>query len=494
MTGSVLARLLPRFKDMRLLCVGDVMLDRFIYGAVERISPEAPIPVMRVTRDASMIGGAGNVARNAVALGAEAVLIGVIGDDSAAVELVALGREEAGIDMRLITAKDRVTTVKERYVAGGQQLLRADREEAGSIADSDADRICAAAESAMASVDIVVLSDYAKGVLTPGVIRRIGESAQRHNKRVIADPKHEDFARYRGAHVLTPNAKELARATSLPTTDDRAVETAGATVLDRVEIDAIVVTRSAHGMTLIERGNPAVHVRVQAREVFDVSGAGDTAIAVLALALAAGGSPRDAVKLSNAAAGIVVGKSGTAVVTSHELLKAVQMSELTSTETKVVSDAQLLDLVRDWREKRLSVGFTNGCFDLLHLGHVSLLKQAKAECDRLVVGLNTDASARVLKGAGRPVNGELTRAIVLAALEMVDAVTLFDEETPIRLIEAIKPDVLVKGADYRIEDVVGADFVLANGGRVVLAELMPNQSTTGTIRRIKLPVKSADEP
>lgn len=492
MTGSTLARLVSQFKQVRLLCVGDVMLDRFVYGTVERISPEAPIPVVRVARDACMIGGAGNVARNAVALGANAILVGVVGDDNAARDLAALGRKEPRLEMRLITARDRTTTVKERYVAGGQQLLRADREDTGSIADVDSDHICSAAENAMPHIDIVVLSDYAKGTLTAGVIARISKSARQHNKRVIADPKHQDFSRYSGAHILTPNASELAQATSLPTHDDRTVETASAVALGTAFLDAIVVTRSAQGMTLLEAGRPAVHVRAQAREVFDVSGAGDTAIAVLALSSAAGGSLQDAVQLANAAAGIVVGKSGTAVITSSELLRSIQAAELTSAESKVVDDARLLQLVHDWRDVGLSVGFTNGCFDLLHLGHVSLLKQARTQCDRLIVGLNTDSSVRKLKGETRPINNEFARGIVLAALETVDAVVMFDEDTPIRLIEAIKPDVLIKGADYRVEEVVGAEFVHARGGRVVLAALTPGASTTGMIGRIRPPAVKKD--
>jgi D-beta-D-heptose 7-phosphate kinase/D-beta-D-heptose 1-phosphate adenosyltransferase len=276
----------------------------------------------------------------------------------------------------------------------------------------------------------------------------------------------------------------------LPATSDAEVEAAAAKLISEFALGAVVVTRSERGMTIVERGKAAAHLAAEAREVFDVSGAGDTVLALLALTLGAGGDLGEAAMLANAGAGIVVGKTGTAVVHPDELVRALRSSEMKSAQDKIMSFDAAADTAAQWRAKGLSVGFTNGCFDLLHPGHISLLSQARAACDRLIVGLNTDASVRKLKGEGRPVNSEMARAVVLAALETVDAVVLFDEDTPLKLIEAIKPGVLVKGADYKIETVVGADFVKARGGRVVLADLVPGQSTTGVIQRMDSKAKA----
>jgi D-beta-D-heptose 7-phosphate kinase/D-beta-D-heptose 1-phosphate adenosyltransferase len=483
MNGS-LAATVAKFADVRLLCVGDVMLDRFIYGAVDRISPEAPIPVMSVAREAKMLGGAGNVVRNATALGATAALVAAIGDDEAGRDIARLAAAEA-VSAHFTAIAGRQTTVKERYIAANQQLLRADREDTSPVTGVWADRICAAAEAEVAKADVVVLSDYAKGVLTPETITRIAAAAKRHGKPLVADPKSADFGRYAGVDVLTPNAKELAAAASLPVDADAAVEAAANAVLAKAKLAALLVTRSARGMTLVRPGTPPLHLRAEAREVFDVSGAGDTVIAVLALSLGAGASLADAALLANLAAGIVVEKAGTAVVNNDELVRALQAAEFHTMEAKIKTAPAIVELVQSWRAKGLTVGFTNGCFDLIHPGHISLLRQARRECDRLIVGLNTDASVRALKGEGRPLNNEMARAIVLAALETVDAVVLFEEETPIRLIENIKPDVLVKGADYTIATVVGGDFVRGYGGRVVLAELTPGQSTTAIIAQLQ---------
>jgi D-beta-D-heptose 7-phosphate kinase/D-beta-D-heptose 1-phosphate adenosyltransferase len=301
---------------------------------------------------------------------------------------------------------------------------------------------------------------------------------------VIVDTKAVDLAAFRGASLLTPNARELGLASRMPAGSDDEVAAAGLHLVTAFDLGGIVVTRAERGMTVIERGRAGVQLATEAREVFDVSGAGDTVLAVLALALGAGASLRDAATLANAAAGIVVGKAGTAVVYPDELTRVLRSSEMKGAQDKIVSLDAAVERVAAWRAQGLSVGFTNGCFDLLHPGHVSLLSQARKACDRLIVGLNTDASVRGLKGDGRPVNSEMARAVVLAALETVDAVVLFAEETPLKLIEAVKPDVLVKGADYTIDRVVGADFVQKHGGRVVLVDLVPGQSTTGLIQRM----------
>jgi D-beta-D-heptose 7-phosphate kinase/D-beta-D-heptose 1-phosphate adenosyltransferase len=494
MTGtSTFLELLPRFPSVRILCVGDIMLDHFVYGTVERISPEAPIPVLKVTRETEMLGGAGNVARNIAALGARATLISVVGDDAPGHTISRLIAQEPNIEASLVTVPPRQTSLKVRHIAANQQMLRIDRETTEPLAADDENRLCQAFEVELPSAAVVILSDYAKGVLTPNVIRRICALARKHGKPVIADPKNNDFRRYEGVNILTPNAKELATATGMPVSDDRTAELAAARAVTTAALDAILVTRSEQGMTLSPKSGPAVHYPTQAREVFDVSGAGDTVIATLAVALASGAPLANAAALANIAAGIVVGKAGTAVVRPDELAQALQAEDLRGVGTKIRALQAAIDTVTTWRSRGLKVGFTNGCFDLVHPGHISLLAQARNQCDRLIVGLNTDNSVKRLKGPTRPINAEMARAVVLAALESVDMVILFDEETPVDLIKAVRPDVLVKGADYTIDKVVGGDFVMSYGGKVHLADLTPGQSTTSIVQRMATPIGKAGQ-
>ncbi|WP_421740031.1 D-glycero-beta-D-manno-heptose-7-phosphate kinase [Caulobacter sp.] len=479
---DTLAQLPHAFAGKTVLVLGDVMLDRFIYGAVDRISPEAPVPVIAVERETAMLGGAGNVARNVAALGGKAVLIGLIGDDEAGRALAAMIAEEAGIEARLVTDTARRTTEKVRYISGSHQMLRVDREDRGP---AEATTLLAAFNQRLAAADVVVLSDYAKGVLTPQVVREAIDAARAAGKPVIVDPKSRDFARYDGATLIKPNRKEAAEATGITDASDEASEEAGAAILAMAPtLRAALVTRGGAGMTLSVRGEPAVHIPASAVEVFDVSGAGDTVAATLALAVAAGAPLALAARLANLAAGLVVAKLGTDVVTAHELTALAHSDAGAPGEIKIADLDQARAIVAGWRARGLKVGFTNGCFDLLHPGHVSLLDQSKAACDRLIVGLNTDASVSKLKGPTRPVQKEAGRATVLASLSSVDLVVLFDEDTPLTLIEAFRPDVLVKGADYTVETVVGSDVVLGYGGRVLLADLKAGQSTTALIGRM----------
>lgn len=473
---------LPRaFAGKTVLVLGDVMLDRFIYGAVDRISPEAPVPVIAVEKETAMLGGAGNVARNVAALGAKAVLIGLVGRDDAGATLRGMIDAEHGLEAELIVDPKRRTTEKVRYISGSHQMLRVDREDRG-LGDSEA--LLAAFRGRLASADVVVLSDYAKGVLTPEVTRGAIDAARAAGKPVIVDPKSRDLARYDGATLVKPNRKEAAEATGIIDPSDEASEEAGAAILAMAPaLEAALITRGGAGMTLAARGQAPIHLPATAIEVFDVSGAGDTVAATLALAVAAGASLADAARLANLAGGLVVAKLGTDVVTAAELTARAGAAEGPA-EVKIADRDHARSIVEGWRARGLKVGFTNGCFDLLHPGHVSLLSQAKAACDRLIVGLNTDASVSKLKGPTRPVQKEHGRATVLASLSSVDLVVLFDEETPLALIEAFRPDVLVKGADYTVETVVGSDVVLAYGGKVLLAELKPGQSTTNLIARM----------
>jgi D-beta-D-heptose 7-phosphate kinase / D-beta-D-heptose 1-phosphate adenosyltransferase len=487
MQQNELVEILDRVHAVRVLVLGDVMLDRFVYGTVGRVSPEAPIPVLEVSRSVDSAGGAANVARNVASIGANVTLVGVVGNDVWAADLRAQIATSANIDAQLIVDFDRPTTVKTRYVANGQQMLRADREMRSVLSDEVEKRILQQFSDSLRHADVVVLSDYAKGVLSAHVTREAIQAAREAGKPVIVDPKAKDLRRYTGATVIKPNLTELQAACGFDCGTDRLVEDAARPYLDSGVCDAMVVTRGKDGMSVLSKGEPAVHLRTVARQVFDVSGAGDTAVAAMALGLAAGAGIVAASSLANWAAGIVVGKLGTAVVTAPELIE--QLSPLTARvgDSKIFTLPSVLNLAQTWREQGASIAFTNGCFDLLHPGHVSLLDQAKRSADRLIVGLNADESIRRLKGPDRPIQNEIARATVLSSLKFVDAVVIFSEETPIELIHALEPDVLVKGADYTLEGVVGGDFVIGRGGRVMLAELVQGQSTTSMVKRAAAP-------
>ncbi|MBV9996796.1 MAG: D-glycero-beta-D-manno-heptose 1-phosphate adenylyltransferase [Caulobacteraceae bacterium] len=481
---SALQQLLHAIAGVRLVAVGDLMVDRFVYGEVGRISPEAPIPVMARSRESVMLGGAGNVARNIASLGAACALVGVAGADAAGGEARALIAAETGLEGRLIEDPGRPTTVKTRFVSAGQQLLRLDEEAARPVAGEVEARLVLALDEAAIGAKAILISDYGKGVVTERVIEAALAAARREGALVIVDSKARSFARYGAVDVIKPNAAELAYATDLPTGADAEVEAALARGLELSACKAILATRSAKGMSLAVRGESVRHFRRPPPEVYDTSGAGDTALAALGVSLAAGADWTSAVELALLAAGVVVQKAGTATVSPDELVEAELAEILAPAEAKIATAERMAREVARWRERGLRVGFTNGCFDILHRGHIAYLAQARAWCDRLIVGLNSDASVRRLKGEGRPVNDLESRALVLAGLASVDLVTPFDEETPLALIEAARPDVLVKGADYSLDGVVGRDLVEGYGGEVRLADLVEGQSTTATLKRI----------
>jgi D-beta-D-heptose 7-phosphate kinase/D-beta-D-heptose 1-phosphate adenosyltransferase len=476
-----LAAAVRRLARTSLLVVGDAMLDRYVYGAVERVSPEAPVAILNIEREVAVPGGAGNVVRNLTALGAAVAFISVVGDDQPGSDLTGLIGGQPGVEPWLLVQGGRATTLKTRFVSGGQQLLRADREETDPIHPKLADRLQKIARDAMAATSVVVLSDYRKGVLAGGTPAWLIAAAHALGRRVVVDPKGVDYAGYEGADVVTPNRRELALATGMPVDDEGSLVTAAQALRARHNFAAVLVTRAEDGMTLVD-GDGAVHYPAEAADVFDVSGAGDTVVATLAAGVAAGLDLRVAVRLANIAAGIVVGKVGTAVAREADLLAA--LSPQASALRKIVTLEHAAEQTERWRRKGWRVGFTNGCFDLLHPGHVHLLEQARGACDRLVVGLNSDASVRRLKGATRPVQPETARAAVLASLAAVDLVVIYGEDTPETTMQGLRPDLLVKGADYRLDQVVGAELVRSWGGRVMLAELMPGFSTTATVQRI----------
>ena len=481
---TVSASHVERLKGAGVAVIGDVMLDRYVSGEVERISPEAPIPVLRVAHEKVMLGGAGNVAANIAALGGRGRFVALVGNDGAGEEIRRLARVLEGMAASLAVTVERPSTIKTRFIAATQQMLRADVEGSGDI-DADARReLNDMAKEAIKGRGAVVLSDYGKGVLDAATIKTLVKAAQAEGVHVVVDPKGTDFAKYKGADVITPNKKELAEASHLPTESDDEVEAAAQHIIKTFGVSAVLATRSARGMTLVQKKNETVHIATEARQVFDVSGAGDTVVSTLALALAAGLELTEAAALANIAAGVVVAKVGTATVSSTELAHAINNRTLHIAEAKVLGLAETEARVAGWRTAGLKVGFTNGCFDLLHPGHISLLTQARASCDRLVVGLNADVSVKGLKGDDRPIQGEVERGHVLAALQAVDAVVLFSDDTPIALIETLRPDVLVKGADYTEAQVVGGDMVKGWGGTVVLAKLAEGHSTTATVQRL----------
>lgn len=470
-----------------VLCVGDLMLDNFVYGEVSRISPEAPAPVLQVNREELVVGGAGNVARNIAALGARCIFIGVVGDDEAGLQLAhAFDQLNGEVEPHLVIDKSRPTTRKIRFVSEhhSTHLLRADWELARPVGADVETALIAYAAAALPRVRAVVLSDYAKGALTPRVVRGVIEAANRAGKPVIVDPKGVDYRVYRGCTLITPNRKELAEAMHRAAMTDDEIAAAAEELCRLVESKAALVTRSEEGMTLVVPGEAAVHVPSYSVKVRDVSGAGDTVVAVLSLLLAMDAGFEPAMRAANAAAAIVVGKRGTATVSPHELRGRILPASSLAPEEKIIFDwNELDDRIAVWRRQGLRVGFTNGCFDLLHPGHVKVLTEARSACDRLVVGLNGDDSVRRLKGQGRPIQPISARAEVLAALEAVDLVVAFEQDTPIELIKRIAPSVLVKGGDYTREQVVGHEIVEASGGEVLLIDLMPGHSTTGIVKR-----------
>jgi len=480
---STPAEVFDGLTERKVLVVGDLMLDRFLWGQVRRTSPEAPVPVVDLERETRSAGGAANVARNLSGLGLQVALAGVAGADTDRDRLLAeLTRADLDTD-GVLTVSDRGTTVKTRLVSNQRQIARIDQEQTAPLSQRDREHLLATATAHLAQADALLLSDYAKGVLSRDLCQTLIASARSRGLPVLVDPKGKDFDRYAGATLITPNRNELALATGVPAQDLDALLVAGSTLRETLHLEALVLTLSEQGMVLI---GPDGHHRLPAmtREVCDVSGAGDTVIATFAAALIAGLEWPAATHLANLAAGIVVGKVGTAVIESQELATALAAETGSEQATKIHALEAARTQVRRWQADGKQIVFTNGCFDLLHLGHVTYLEQARRQGHRLIVGLNTDASVCRLKGPTRPLVGEADRARVLAALAAVDMVVLFDQDTPLALIEQLRPDVLVKGADYRKAQVAGAETVEAWGGRVVLVPLVENRSTTALIARL----------
>jgi len=469
--------------ELRCLVIGDLMLDEYLWGRADRISPEAPVQVVDVVREELRLGGAGNVVHNLAALGAQVSVCSVVGDDQNGRELLGQFCHHHINTSAVFQDPDRRTSRKTRVVAAHQQIVRIDRESREALPADVEQQLCRWIASHSHEYAVVVLSDYNKGVLTPAVIAAAVAAAAAVNIPILVDPKGTDYSRYAGATLLTPNRKEAEAASGIAITDTATLAQAAGVIMSQVGLQHLLITRSEEGMSLFSKSGEMVHIPTVAREVFDVSGAGDTVLASLAVGIASGLSMAQSAQLANIAAGIAVGKLGTSIVTPQEIVDAVSLSHKDS-HVKIKSLEVLSPLIEGEKKRGKRVVFTNGCFDLLHAGHVKYLQKARGLGDLLVLGLNSDASVRRLKGAKRPLIDQEERAHLMAALDCIDYVTVFDEDTPLELIKTLRPDVLAKGGDYTLDGVVGREIVESYGGRVELITFVEGKSTTNIIERI----------
>lgn len=467
----------------RILVVGDLMLDKYIWGKTSRISPEAPVQVVEVERDELRLGGAGNVVNNLLSLGCQVVVASVIGADEDGRKLTDLLAQRGVDPSGVLQSAQRITSRKSRVLASHQQMLRIDRESICEITQAEQDALLTYVAEKLADVKAVLLSDYLKGVLSPTLLRQLIDLCRQAGIPVVVDPKGGDFSRYCGATLLTPNRREAEVATGIIIKDQESLLQAGAALLSRQQLGALLLTRSEEGMSLFTAGDKVQHLPTEAREVFDVSGAGDTVVAVVGAALAAGQPLEKAAWLANLAAGIVVGKLGTSTVSPAEILNEFSRRNY-QPEGKILSRENLAVVLEPLRIAGKQIVFTNGCFDLLHAGHVKYLQQARALGDLLVLGLNSDCSIRRLKGGKRPLLDETERAQILAALHCIDYLTIFAEDTPLDLLQVVQPQVLVKGGDYLPEEVVGKELVESYGGRVELIQFVDGKSTSSIIDKV----------
>lgn len=462
-----------RLKDAQVLVLGDVILDKFQEGVISRISPEAPVAILKQVKSHLDLGGAGNVVNNLHSLGAQVSFVSVIGADPEGDTIQELLTELDQVDTHLVSDESRKTTIKTRFLADHQQVLRVDNETTHPLSQKIRDDVISAINEKIRNCDVAVLSDYGKGFFDPSIIEKIISIARLVGVPVIVDPKGNDYTRYAGASVITPNLKELEEATLLTVDDDGSIIKAARKLIDMCGLEAVLVTKSQRGMTLVLLDGRVSHFRSEAKEVYDVSGAGDTVISTVAAALGAGADLLDAAGLSNVAAGIVVSKAGTAVVYPSELIQALHHQEMSGAERKVMDLQSAMRITAEWRRKGFKVGFTNGFFELLQPVHIRLLAGARDVCDKLVVGINSDESVLRLKGKSSVLH-ETARSTILASLENVDAVVGFHEDTPLGLIEHLQPDVLIKGGNYRLDEVIGADKVQGYGGKIVVVEIDPS--------------------
>ena len=480
-----LTEALARFADTPILVVGDLMIDEYIWGHVNRISPEAPVQIVEAAKEEITLGGAGNVVKNLVSLEARVYVSSVVdaGDTGRTIieQLQKLGVDRSGV----FVEPQKVSSKKTRILSldNNQQMLRIDRESSSPISPASEKKIIAYIKERIENIGAIILSDYLKGVLTDAVIRDVIELSREKGVPVIVDPKGKDYAKYREATIITPNEKEAETVLNMRIKDEETLQKAGRSLLNRLKTQAILITLGKDGMALFERGKKSVRIPAIRKEVYDVTGAGDTVISLLGLGIAAGLDFMKTIEIANIAAGIVVGKIGTATVTLQEIVDDVLQHTVYESD-KIIDLQPLVRLVEESRKNGRITVFTNGCFDILHMGHTSFLQKARQLGDVLIVGLNSDDSVRRLKGPHRPIIPLRERAVILSSVAGVDYITVFDEDTPINLIRSLKPDILVKGDDYKKEEVVGREIVESYGGRVELIPLVKGVSTTKIIERI----------
>jgi len=466
-------------KSPKLLVIGDLMIDQYLWGDCKRISPEAPVQVVNVTKNSEVLGGAGNVVHNLKKLGAEVDIISVVGDCKVSTELKLL-LNEIGVDTKhLITQKNRTVSKKTRIIASQQQVIRYDRESNNDIDIQSQEALTNSFKKIINNYEILLLSDYGKGVLTYEVTRNLIKFANLSNIRVLIDPKGHDYSKYKGAFLLTPNKKEASEATKISIEDKLSLNKAIKTLKKDFELTISLITMSEQGIALYDN-ELRIHPTIT-KEVFDVTGAGDTVLASLGFSLACNSDIDDAVQFSNLAAGVVVSKIGSSTATFSEIIELESSRHNSSSDEHIKSLDEIILLCSELKERNKKIVFTNGCFDLLHIGHVKYLEAAKNLGDVLILGLNSDRSVAKLKGNGRPINSQIDRAYILAALEVVDYVVIFDDDTPYKLIKSIKPHILVKGADYKGKKVVGEDIA----EELILVEFIKNKSSTQVINKIK---------
>ena len=483
---------IQHFRNVKALVIGDIMLDKFQYGTVSRISPEAPVPIFKLSHEKQMLGGAGNVVANLMALGCQTTFIGIVGNDEHG-KVVSRLLQNTGAHSHLLKLKDFPTIVKTRLIASNHHLLRSDQEEIIPIIDEALPKFHKILKQAVKNVDIVLLSDYNKGIFTPQTAQMIINICQQFQKPVIVDPKGSDYSKYHGATLIKPNLNEFSMATDYVYYPDNVdfhecLRQGAKKLFDTYLIDNLIVTLSEYGMVYISKEGQFIHIPTKAKEVFDVSGAGDTTLATLGAALGADMSINQAMNLANIAAGIVVGKVGTATVSASELLSELSThlspSDIWYQDEKIITLSDAEKMVNKLRAQGKQICFTNGCFDCCHLGHLNSFMQAKQHCDVLIVGLNSDNSVRRYKGSNRPIQDEKTRAMVLASMTCIDYVIVFDEDTPLHIVKTLRPDVVAKQG-YSLDEWPEAQLVLSYGGQAIILNKIDGYSTSELVKKMK---------
>jgi len=466
-------------KSPKILVIGDLMIDQYLWGSCERVSPEAPVPIINVTQDSEVLGGAGNVVNNLKKLGAEVDILSVIGDCNTSKELKYLLKEIGVSTKHLIKQRKRIVSKKTRIIASQQQVVRYDHESTDDIDIQSEDALMNIFVNNINNYEIILLSDYGKGVLTNKITRKVIHLAKLSNIKVLVDPKGTNYSKYKGAYLLTPNKKEASEATKINIKDKASLLEAISQLRSQFELSVSVITMSEQGIAVYDdqlRVKPTI-----TKEVFDVTGAGDTVLSSLGFAMACSANIDEAIEFANLAAGVVVSKIGSATATLNEIIEHESSLKKSTSDKHIKNFNEIAQLSIELKAKNRKIVFTNGCFDILHLGHIKYLESAKSLGDILILGLNSDRSVNTLKGDGRPINSQDDRSYILAALEVVDYVVIFDEDTPYNLIKLIKPNILVKGNDYKGKKVVGEDLV----EELILIEFIEGRSSTKTIEKIK---------